>query len=134
LFERLYRLHKGKGASAVWGMLHKQGRMHPDIMAFPNEAFYGGQLQIVPTPHQLAPIDFIRYQAQEPVQQLLATRRLAFIPSEKRLDAGNNKCNACEAEIVALLVRHIYDLYRQNNLSFVPEQSLGIITPYRSQM
>jgi len=134
LFERLYRLHKGKGESPVWGMLHQQGRMHPDIMAFPNEAFYGGQLQVVPVPHQLAPVDFIQYDTREPVQQLLATRRLAFIPSGKRPDAGNNKCNAQEAEIVALLAQHIYDLYRQNNIPFVPEQSLGIITPYRSQM
>lgn len=134
LFERLYNLHKVDKNSPAWGMLHKQGRMHPDIAAFPNLAFYQDQLKPVPTPHQEAKLEFISYDKKNPVQKLIATNRVTFIPSEKPEANNNNKTHLPEAKIVAELVKNIYALYRKNKIRFHPDESIGIIAPYRSQI
>lgn len=134
LFERLYRLHKYDRQSPVWGMLRKQGRMHPEIAFFPNMAFYNGQLQVVPLPHQLGDMPFVKYDPAIPLQQALATRRLLFIPSEKQTDDKHPKSNPSEALIVAILLQQLYELYRLNGLPFVRDQSIGVIAPYRNQI
>lgn len=134
LFERLYHLHKHDVQSPVWGMLRRQGRMHPDIALFPNNAFYNGQLQVVPVTHQTAAIDFVRFDKAIPLQALLASKRLLFIPSEKQTDDKHPKSNPCEAGIVATLLKHLYALYVQNGLPFIRDQSIGVIAPYRNQI
>jgi len=134
LFERLYQLHKEDVQSPVWGMLKKQGRMHPEIALFPNMAFYNGQLQAVPLPHQSGDIEFTSFDPALPLQQALATKRLLFIPSEKQTDVKHPKSNPCEAGIVAMLLQQLYALYRLNGLSFTPDQSIGVIAPYRNQI
>lgn len=133
-FERLFHLHGRDAGSPVWGMLHKQGRMHPEIALFPNYAFYNSQLQEVPTPHQT---EALAYAAVEPgnlVEQLVASRRLAFIPAAKHVDDKTHKTNTYEARIAATLVKNIYTLYQHNGMAFSAAQTLGIITPYRSQI
>ena len=51
LFERLLRQEQVAGRVDFTGILRHQGRMHPDIAAFPNEWFYASeQLQPVPLP------------------------------------------------------------------------------------
>jgi hypothetical protein len=134
LFERLFSLHKGDKHSPFWGMLHKQGRMHPEVALFPNYAFYNGELQIVPCPHQTAEIEFLKYAADDPIQTMIATKRLAFIPSEKNENEKTNKANSFEANITAVLLKNIHALYELNGLEFSPEKSVGVITPYRSQI
>ena len=53
LFERLLRQEQVAGRVDFTGILRHQGRMHPDIAAFPNEWFYASeQLQPVPLPHR----------------------------------------------------------------------------------
>ncbi|MBK9336461.1 MAG: DUF559 domain-containing protein [Lewinellaceae bacterium] len=44
-FERLYRRCMVSGLHQNYGQLYRQGRMHADIMAFPNRHFYNGLLQ-----------------------------------------------------------------------------------------
>lgn len=133
LFERLFSLHKDDKNSPFWGMLHKQGRMHPDIALFPNYAFYNGELKEVPCAHQKAPLEFKQY-GTDAIQTLIATKRLAFIPSERNTNEKTNKTNSHEAVITAMLLKNIYALYQLNGLVFSPEESVGIITPYRSQI
>ena len=57
LFERLlsrFKTSDGYDGRFVY-MLTKQGRMHRFIGEFPNQAFYGGHLDVVPLEHQLLP-------------------------------------------------------------------------------
>ncbi|MBL7797419.1 MAG: DUF559 domain-containing protein [Saprospiraceae bacterium] len=44
-FERLYRRCVELGLHQHYGQLYRQGRMHADIMDFPNEHFYDGMLK-----------------------------------------------------------------------------------------
>ena len=134
LFERLYNLHKSNKESLVWGMLHKQGRMHPDIALFPNYSFYKSQLEIVPTSHQRSNLEYVNYDKLNPLQKLIVSKRIAFIPSETNKADKTNKTNTYEAKIAKELVKQVFDLYRSNNLKFSAEETVGIITPYRSQI
>jgi DNA replication ATP-dependent helicase Dna2 len=134
LFERLYNLHKADKKSLVWAMLHKQGRMHPEIALFPNYAFYQNQLIPVPTSHQIEELQFTNFDFRNSLEKLVATKRLSFIPSEKVKTDKSNKTNSSEAKIVSTLVKTAYDLYKKNNLTFIPKESIGVITPYRSQI
>lgn len=134
LFERLYNLHKTDKKSSVWGMLYKQGRMHPDIALFPNYSFYSNQLRVVPTAHQNTDLEYRSFENENPFQKLIATKRLAFISSEKHKADKTSKTNTYEAKIIKELVKQIYHLYRTNNLNFSSVDTIGIITPYRSQI
>lgn len=133
LFERLYKLNKTQNTQ-VCGMLHKQGRMHAEVALFPNIAFYNNQLEVVPTPHQQEVLEYPFYQTENSFQQLIATRRMAFIPSGKHPADRTNKTNTHEARIVSELVSQLFELYDLNKLDFVPSKTVGIITPYRSQI
>jgi superfamily I DNA and/or RNA helicase len=134
LFERLYSLHKANKKSLVWGMLHKQGRMHPDIALFPNYSFYNSKLEPVPTIHQSSSLAYHSFNKDNSFQKLLASKRIAFIPSDKHKSDKTNKTNSYEAKIARELVKNIYELYKANNLKFSEEETVGIITPYRSQI
>lgn len=134
LFERLFNLHKSDKKSPVWGMLHKQGRMHPDIALFPSYTFYNNRLEAVPTPHQGLDLEYKLFESNNPFQKLIATSRVAFLPSEKHEADKTYKTNTYEAKIAKELVKNIYNLYSDNKLDFVPEETVGIITPYRSQI
>lgn len=115
LFERLYRFHQKEKSSAAVDMLCRQGRMHPGVALFPNEAFYGGRLVSLGLPHQ---------------QEHIATP-VRFIPSEPDLESVSGKTNRHEARIAAGLAKEVYLSYKEQ---FDPNRTLGIITPYRSQI
>ncbi len=134
LFERLFDIHKEHRHAMTWSMLQKQGRMHPTVALFPNEAFYNGQLHPVPVSHQQEDLPYICYDNTHALQKLVATERLSFISTKRYVLDKNNKSNTNEAKIVAALVYQIYTIYQTNKIDFVAEKSLGIITPYRSQI
>ena len=115
LFERLYRFHLQEEDSSALDMLCKQGRMHPDVASFPNQAFYGGKLQPVGLPHQLEKLD-------TPV---------LFIPSRKDHQSVSGKTNQDEAKMAADLAEQVWKEYGEH---FSSNRSLGIITSYRSQI
>ncbi|WP_333615449.1 AAA domain-containing protein [Bacteroides pyogenes] len=115
LFERLYRTTRDIPRS--YDMLCRQGRMHPEVALFANRFFYGGRLQSVGLPHQAEP-------AEERV-------RLAFYPSIPEEPGMPAKVNRSEARMVAGLAARIYNEYRE---SFDETRTLGVITPYRSQI
>ncbi len=140
-FERLFNLHKGNNKSPFWSMLNKQGRMHPEIALFPNYAFYNGKLEIVPTTQQLEDLKFINYNANSPIEKLIAKHRISFVPSETHKDDVSSKTNLYEAKNIAYILQNIKNLSDKNNIHLVSvdtknenELSLGIITPYRSQI
>lgn len=115
LFERLYRYHGTDGDERAVDMLHKQGRMHPEVAKFANDTFYGGKLQIVGLPHQL---------------EALADR-FVFIPSEVDKENPIGKTNRNEARIV---VDYAVSVWNELQDSFDVDRTLGVITPYRSQI
>ena len=121
LFERLYRSCTAACSSSAiqrsYDMLCRQGRMHPEVALFANRAFYGGRLIPVGLPHQIEDSDTIC--------------RLAFYPSVPEKAGASAKINYSEARIVADLAVRIYEHHQSD---FDESRTLGIITPYRSQI
>ena len=128
LFERLLRRYNDN--PAVVYMLTHQGRMHHDIAIFPNQTFYGGQLQEVPLPHQVATLP--QSTTSDRIGSILHAHRMAFIAvnSEEDRDDGD-KVNQAEAKVIASLVRHIY---QEEKCDFDENRTIGIIVPYRNQI
>ena len=115
LFERLYRLHLQEEDSPVIDMLCRQGRMHPGVASFPNAAFYAGKLKPVGLPHQLESI----------------VAPMVFIPSQRDKSSMSGKTNVHEARMVADWAERIW---KESPDAFDAHHTLGIITPYRSQI
>lgn len=115
LFERLYRFHLQEEHCRAVDMLCRQGRMHPGVASFPNREFYAGKLEALGLPHQLENVD-------APVR---------FISSERDTESVSGKTNRNEARIVAQLAADVYHLYKE---TFEVNRTLGVITPYRSQI
>ena len=128
LFERLLRRYRGNGD--VVGMLTKQGRMHPDIARFPNYAFYGNRLQVVPCPHQCKDLP-PKGGAGHGIDDMLATRRVAFVTVQPPRNSPSDKVNRNEAQAIAAIVLRIYGRERDH---FSTTQTVGVIVPYRNQI
>ena len=138
LFERLLRQEREAGRTAFTGLLRRQGRMHPDVAAFPNELFYATeQLQPVPCPHQLETELDYHEPSEDALDEVLKQRRVAFLPSDEapaqQVDGlFSEKVNQAEARIVADLLRRIY---RQVGAArFDAARTVGVIVPYRNQI
>jgi hypothetical protein len=119
LFERLYRKYSEEGLTECIGMLSKQGRMHPDISAFPSEYFYEGRLGSVGLPHQM--------------EEWTHKSRLNFFSVQPSEQDFSDKTNRNEANKVVAICRGLYQECLDNQAVFNP-QSIGIITPYRNQI
>ena len=146
LFERLLRIEREAGRTAFTAILKRQGRMHPDIAAFPNEMFYAQeQLQPVPCPHQEeSKLDY-PLPSNDELDDLLKQHRVIFFPSSKapslkeRLRgmraAGeaslSDKVNSEEAHLVADLLKRIWRQYGEH---FDIHRTVGVIVPYRNQI
>lgn len=134
LFERLYRQtsQSQEIANRACDMLCKQGRMNLEVAAFPNIAFYEGRLQIVGLPHQQGALPLVSIDYDADFVSLLH-KRVAFLPAQAEPLLQSLKINHSEARIVARLATAIY--YRMLETDgFDANVSLGIITPYRSQI
>ncbi len=139
LFERLLRQEREAGREAFTAILRRQGRMHPDIAAFPNEFFYvREQLQPVPLPHQEETELSYHQPSEDALDDLLKQHRVLFFPSD--LDTPHpsslnhqtsDKVNPAEACLVADLLRRIY---RQYGERFDATKTVGVIVPYRNQI
>lgn len=133
LFERLHRQLTATGHTACIATLYRQGRMHPEVSHFANHRFYGGRLCPVPLPHQTSPLPYTTYNTALPIQQLVATRRTAFICCPMPDADERFKTNSYEARLCATLVESIIALYQANALPYDPSRSIGIIAPFRNQ-
>ena len=146
LFERLYRNLSRESANRQtstshpssliphpsYDMLCRQGRMNIEVALFPNRAFYGGLLEPVGLPHQQGELTLAPELCDCEFAGLL-TRRVAFLPSAVEPPAQSAKMNHSEARIVARLAAAIYRQYAAVS-GFNPAVTLGVITPYRSQI
>ena len=139
LFERLLHWERHCQRSQFIGILRKQGRMHPDIAAFPNLMFYPNeQLEPVPLKHQTDTSLHYDLESNDVVDDLLKQHRLLFIHSENPQQNGitedtnfSDKTNPAEARIVADLLYRISRFYGD---SFNPDKTVGVIVPYRNQI
>ena len=97
--------------------LSAQARMHSDIADFPNQAFYDGKLRVAGLAHQLEPSP---------------TPRMRFIPVRPSEDhSQSDKINLAEARVIA---HEAIRVIREAGSHYDPQQTLGIIVPYRSQI
>ena len=121
LFERLLRQEREAGRQAFVGLLQHQGRMHPDIAAFPNAFFYRHeQLQPVPCPHQLERDLDYGEPSEDALDDQLKRHRVLFLPADD------------EASVVVDVLRR---LYRQiGHERFDAAHSIGVIVTYRHQI
>ena len=131
LFERLlvqFKTDKGYDEKYVY-MLTKQGRMHRDIAEFPNQAFYGNKLEIVPLEHQTLPT--VRKDSANSIITMLTTHRIAFVAARPTVLSPSAKTNKTEAQMIAATVRAIYELTSEG---FDKDKTVGVIVPYRNQI
>lgn len=119
LFERLLRRYADD--PAVTYLLSRQGRMHADIAAFPSQAFYKGRLVPVGLPHQTA---------DTPAGAPPLNVRLSFVNITADGEDASDKVNSAEARYAAALAEAIY----RRESDFDPDDTLGIIVPYRNQI
>lgn len=137
LFERLYKLCVREGWEHAYAQLSHQGRMHQDIMAFPNTFFYEGRLNILPehiSRHQ-EQIASLSFQVREgsSLTEKIAQQRVLFLPTGSTLAEAVQKTNRFEAELTAELIQSFSSLYQQNNRIFSWSE-VGVITPFRAQI
>lgn len=133
LFERLYLLNKNSGNDCAWDTLRGQGRMHSEISQFPNNQFYNSELHTV-ADWQNESFDYYKnYNESNQWETLVATRRLAYIPSERDLGNNGGKTNDSEANIVTEIVKACVELRKKNGIADA-DMTIGVITGYRSQI
>ena len=130
LFERLYYRCNNMGWKHAVGLLSYQGRMHEDIMRFPNKHFYEKNLHILPGLSKLT--DKRKFNTVAEDGKILASERFVYIPTQTDF-AFNWKTNKYEAVEVMKLVKILERLYHANDMK-IKHDSIGIITPYRAQI
>lgn len=134
LFERLYLRCQEKGWDWAYARLSHQGRMHEDIMAFPNQIFYKGGLKILPLnaddhfQKKAIGISESRSSYENQLWNYISKKRVNFLPSPIDKTHLHGKINRHEAELVAELIPLFRSLYPGKPIS------IGVITPYRSQI
>ena len=129
LFERLLHISPPE----LIERFTRQGRMHHDVAQFSCDHFYEGLLGVVPLPHQECPLNFPVH-SDKGMEQLLATHRIAFLDVPTPQHSPSAKVNPNEAELIADAVAAVYNLYTKNGRTFSPEETVGVIVPYRNQI
>jgi DNA replication ATP-dependent helicase Dna2 len=134
-FERMYKRSVSNNWDWAYDRLVVQGRMHKDIMAFPGEIFYEGQLAVIKK-HESRdfeiPLSF-EYSPGNLLSKTLATQRMIFLPSKPNAINLGQKTNDHEATIVADILEALSDLYTLNRKNWT-DQTIGVITPFRAQI
>ncbi len=136
LFERLFRKCQTENWHWAFDRLGQQGRMHVDIMAFPNRHFYGGILKTLPGNRaQTATEPFILSEKKEGSGWLetLFERRVAFIPTPPDEASPTGKTNRFEAELAVEIAQFLKRKLEESGRPWHPGR-LGIIAPWRAQI
>ncbi len=135
-FERLYRRCVAEGWDWAFSKLSRQGRMHADIMDFPNQKFYGGFLKVLDDEGEQPrhfnhekPMPSTRDKnAQSPPLRVVFQK---IPPAENALPG--QKTSHSEAEAIAEAVQFFKNRWAENGRDWHPN-TLGIITPWRAQI
>lgn len=138
-FERLYRLCQQKDWHWAFGQLSQQGRMHEDIMQFPGRWFYDGRLEIWNKDVQKRALDTTAAVDAPEFGKILLTGRVRFLPVNSDVkDASipfiGQKTSAAEADLCARIVTFFKNYWKETRREWLPEKTLGIITPWRAQI
>ncbi|HRI60584.1 MAG TPA: AAA domain-containing protein, partial [Saprospiraceae bacterium] len=136
-FERLYRRCIEQGWHWAYGQLDRQGRMHTEIMDFPNRHFYEGKLQTLSQEdrhYQCLPLAYASQAFDSVFEKIIAEKRVVFLPTTAEEHLPNQKTNRAEAELTARLVLLFKQLWETNGKTWHPAKTLGIITPWRAQI
>ncbi len=126
LFERLYRRAESQKWYHAIGKLSYQGRMHQDLMKFPNKHFYNNGLKVLSRSPRLT---------QETIQgmQVPYGGRLIYVNTSVDMESDSIKVNHYEARSCISIIRTIVRLYEHNQLK-LDQNTIGVITPYRAQI
>ena len=130
LFERLLYNAQQKGWQQAYRMLSTQFRTHRTIADFINKEFYK-TLQHG-SPRQTQPLTALKWYdstSEDPLERLLATSRLLFLPSEKE---NNFKFHRKEAQQVVKLLHTLRRVLKEKGQ--FDSDAVGVITPYRAQI
>ena len=131
LFDRLLRRTKENGWTHAYGLLSRQGRMHKDLLEFPNKQFYENELK-VPFEWQNEKLQWQK--TDIPSHQIISTHRLALFHIEPEdIKSTFSKTSFEEAKQTVDLLHSIYQMYKTNGRAF-DHNSVGIITPFRAQI
>ena len=133
LFERLYQWYFKHPIEGITATLNRQGRMHPIVGNFANKHFYAGLLDCVPLPHQCEELPYKIFDHCNIYQRTLATRRTAFIVTDKCKEE-RPKSNRAEAHTIAEFVKAHYELCKANNIECILSEDIGVIVPFRNQI
>jgi DNA replication ATP-dependent helicase Dna2 len=137
-FERMFKWYLQNGLKNDYSQLSHQGRMHADIMDFPNRQFYQGKLQtlaLAPESNwQYAPLQYQLPGHQPGWDALFGQQRVVFLPVYESQVIPGQKTGAAEAKLAAELVVFFKKLFEHNQKAWIPEKTLGIITPWRAQI
>lgn len=131
LFERLFLNAYRRGWHHAYGQLSYQGRMHKDLMSFPNDHFYSDSLFPLPGLDRLGEHRDLEY--FDHLSEMLSKHRLIYIPCPIDIDSDNIKVNEHEADIVVNLLECYEKIYEHND-QLISTDSIGVITPYRAQI
>lgn len=136
-FERLYRRCREQGWHWAYGQLERQGRMHADIMDFPNKYFYEGNLLTLTQAEghfQQEALSYTLPGFDAFLEKTIAKNRVVFLPTPSESELPNPKTSRAEAELSARIVLFFKKLWAANNRPWLPSKTLGIITPWRAQI
>ncbi|MBL7828244.1 MAG: DNA2/NAM7 family helicase, partial [Saprospiraceae bacterium] len=134
-FERLYRLCRQNRMDWAYDQLEKQGRMHQQIMDFPGKWFYDGHLKVFNPLVQQAPLELTAPETDFETGKALENSRVVFLPVRSAAGAvPGQKTSMEEAMICVRLVLYFKQLWQHNGRLWLPDKTLGIITPWRAQI
>jgi len=136
LFERLFLRCKSEGWNWAYDMLSHQGRMHDNIMDFPNCFFYENSLKILPEYCGVDQSGITNYKnlPKDELGQKLAENRVLYFNTPAEDNFQTQKINVHEAQKIAQIVDKYCQLFRDNGKPIDYQKTIGIITPYRAQI
>lgn len=125
LFTRLKKNAINKGWDECFCMLKYHHRMHEDIASYVNELFYDKKL-ISATQRQKVPLPKTFYLPANIDHGREHNDRVMFISTPIDIDTISSPTNKYEAQIVVELINSLKEQFAN--------YSIGVITPYRSQI
>lgn len=129
-FQRMYLRCIEQGWHWAYSQLCHQGRMHLDIMDFPNRFFYNNTLQGLPPEIGGGWQSDVLPGSEEPLLQ----QRVVFLDIKPDNELSGQKTSPAEAAEIARIVLFFKELYQKNGREWHPDRTLGIITPWRAQI